>query len=38
MVVTSSGKDVPMAITVSEIIRSEIPMVEAINEALPTTN
>ena len=38
IVVTSSGSDVPMAITVSAIIRSETPMAEAMKEALFTTS
>ena len=38
MVVTNSGKDVPRAMTVSEIMRSDTPMLDAINEALLTTN
>ncbi len=37
MVVTSSGSEVPSAITVREIIRSEMPIDEAMNEALFTT-
>ena len=38
MVVTSSGSEVPMAMTVSEMMRSEMPMVLARNEAEFTTN
>ena len=38
MVVTSSGSEVPMAMTVREIIRSEIPMAEAMNVAEFTTS
>ena len=38
MVVTSSGKDVPSAMMVREIIRSEMPMVVAIVEAEFTTS
>ncbi len=38
MVVTSSGKDVPSAMMVSEIMRSEMPIALAINEAELTTN
>ena len=38
MVVTSSGKEVPRAMTVRAIMRSDTLMVEAINEALFTTN
>ena len=37
-VVTSSGKEVPRAIMVSEIIRSEMPMVSAMVEAEFTTS
>ena len=38
IVVTSSGKEVPSAMTVSEMIRSDTPMAEAINSALFTTS
>ena len=38
IVVTSSGNEVPMATIVSEIMRSEIPMVAAIVEAESTTS
>ena len=38
MVVTSSGRDVPRAMTVSAIMRSEMPMAEAIKEAPLTTS
>ena len=38
MVVTSSGKDVPSAMMVREMIRSEIPTVVAMVEAEFTTN
>lgn len=38
MVVTSSGSEVPKATTVRAIMRSEIPIVDAIVEAEFTTN
>ena len=38
MVVTSSGSEVPMAITVSEMMRSEMPIVLAMKDAEFTTN
>ena len=38
MVVTSSGRDVPSATIVSEMMRSEIPTAPAINEAEFTTS
>ncbi len=37
-VVTSSGNEVPSAMTVSEMIRSETPIADAINDAELTTN
>lgn len=38
IVVTSSGKDVPSAMIVREMTRSEMPMAEAMLEALLTTS
>ena len=38
MVVISSGNEVPKAMTVSAIMRSEIPIAEAIFEAESTTS